>query len=101
MLTYEKILSVFEAYMAEDSDYDVVLTKLGYAVINWEDAHGKYGNAECYPTPKQFLEKMLEAYREYNEYSMLEHSGDTERELTPEEEKKLDEMCAAMRAKCR
>ena len=44
---------------------------------------------------------MLAAYREYNEYPMLERSGDTERELTPEEEKKLDEMCAAMRAKCR
>lgn len=100
MLTYEKILSVFAAYLSEDEDYDVVQTKRGYAVVNWEDEQGVYGDAQCFPTPELFLERVLAAYREYHEYAMLERSGDTERDVTPEEEKELDKLCATMRAKC-
>ena len=84
--------------MAEDNDYDLVVTKKGYAVIYWENSEGTSGNVVCYPTPESLCERLLAAYREYQEWLTLKQSGDTERNPTEEEEKMLDRMCEKLMA---
>ena len=93
MLTNEKVISVFESYLAQDEDYDLVMTKRGYALICWEDAEGASGNAVCCPTPELLRDGLLSAYREYQEWNLIRQSGNTERNPTDEEEKLLDKMC--------
>lgn len=100
MLTYEKVLSVFEAYLQTDDAYDVVMTKHGYTVLNGDAGRRELYEALLCRTPEELRDTLLDAYRDYNEFLMVERSGDTERDVTPEEEKKLDKLCAAMRAKC-
>ena len=36
MLTFEKVLEVFQAYLDDDSLYEVVQTSHGYTLMAWE-----------------------------------------------------------------
>ena len=36
MLTFEMVLEVFKDYLEEDTDCEVVLTKHGYTVMQWD-----------------------------------------------------------------
>lgn len=37
MLTLKKVLEVFQDYLVENTNYEVVLTKHGYTVMQWDE----------------------------------------------------------------
>ena len=52
MLTFEKILEVFQAYLEEDPLYEVVQTSHGYTLIAWESLRNNWYSAEVQETPE-------------------------------------------------
>ena len=51
MLTFEKVLEVFQAYLDDDPLYEVVQTSHGYTLMAWEP-HRKIGTAPTYRKPR-------------------------------------------------
>ena len=45
MLTFEKVLKVFQAYLDDDPLYEVVQTSHGYTLMAWEPH--QIGRASC------------------------------------------------------
>ena len=46
MLTFEKILKVFQAYLDDDPLYEVVQTSHGYTLMAWEPHRNDWYSAE-------------------------------------------------------
>ena len=52
MLTFEKILKVFQAYLDDDPLYEVVQTSHGYTLMAWEPHRNDWYSAEIQKTPE-------------------------------------------------
>lgn len=81
MLTFEKVLKVFKDYLAEDTNCEVVLTKHGYTVMQWDENSKSWYGVEYCETPEDLRDELLSSYR-MNE---AEKITKTKRELTEEE----------------
>lgn len=68
MLTFEKVLDVFEQFLSGNGIYEIVQTSHGYAVLEW-DACGKEWNSiiPC-ATPDRMAEILLDDLTGYLEY---------------------------------
>lgn len=98
MLTYEKVLSVFEPFLNEDDTYDVVVAKHGYTVLNGDaDRRELYGALLC-RTPEELRDTLLDGYREFRSYQMI--ADNTDRNTTEAEEEIIEAECRALIAKC-
>ena len=53
MLTFEKILKVFQAYLDDDPLYEVVQTSHGYTLMAWEPHRNDWYSAELQKTPEE------------------------------------------------
>ena len=53
MLTFEKILKVFQAYLDDDPLYEVVQTSHGYTLMAWEPHRNDWYSAEIQKTPEE------------------------------------------------
>ena len=51
MLTFEKVLEVFQAYLDDDPLYEVVQTSHGYTLMAWEPHRNDWYSAEIQKTP--------------------------------------------------
>lgn len=58
MLTFEKILKVFQAYLDDDPLYEVVQTSHGYTLMAWEPHRNDWYSAEI-QKPGGFTERFV------------------------------------------
>ena len=54
MLTFEKVLKVFQAYLEDDPLYEVVQTSHGYTLMAWEPHRNDWYSAEIQKTPEDY-----------------------------------------------
>lgn len=97
MITFEKVLEVFKDYLIEDTNCEVVLTKHGYTVMQWDKKSKDWYGVEYCETPEDLREELLSSYR----MSEAEKITKTKRELTVEERTSLEAKMQRLIAKCK
>ena len=70
MLTFEKVLSGFKSYLAEDTMYEVLLTSRGYTVMEWDDKAQDWDSAKICHTSEDLKNYLLDAYSGYLAYKI-------------------------------
>ncbi len=96
MMTFEKVLEIFKDYLAEDTDSEVVLTKHGYTVMQWDEKSKDWYGVEYCKTPEDLREELLSSYRMTEAQKITK----TKRELTEEERRKIQELCQGLINRC-
>ncbi len=96
MLTHEKVLDVFKDYLAADDDYEVVLTRRGYAVMAWDDRAKDWYSVQLCPTPEELRDALLCGVETYMQYSITKGRKD----LTEQEEQEMREKMQALYDQC-
>lgn len=89
MLTYKRVMEIFEKYLAEDQALDVVWTRRGYAVLLWDYTSGDWSDTVCCATPEQLFDKLLSSFISYQECRIMEEKG----ELEEKERNRIQKMC--------
>ena len=67
MLTFEKVLKVFQAYLDDDPLYEVVQTSHGYTLMAWEPHRNDWYSAEIQKTPEDLRNALLSTYANFLE----------------------------------
>ena len=96
MLTFEKVLEVFKDYLAEDTNCEVVLTKHGYTVMQWDKNSKSWYGVEYCEAPEDLREELLSSYR-MNEAEKITKAR---RELTEEETELIEAKTQNLAAQC-
>lgn len=97
MLSFEKILQVFENILRQDPLYEVVSTSHGYTLLAWDAHRNQWYSAELLKTPEIMLEALLGVYSSYLESVFMVDGRD---DLTEQEKKEINAQCNQLRAKC-
>ncbi|MGN0385862.1 MAG: hypothetical protein ACI4EX_08255 [Lachnospiraceae bacterium] len=97
MLTFEKILQVFEDILRQDPLYEVVSTSHGYTLLAWDAHRNQWYSAELLETPDAMLDALLGVYSSYLESELLGNERD---DLTAQEEEKINARCRQLREIC-
>ena len=97
MLSFEKILQVFENILRQDPLYEVVSTSHGYTLLAWDAHRNQWYSAELLETPEIMLEELLGVYSSYLESVFMVDGRD---DLTEQEKKEINAQCNQLRAKC-
>lgn len=92
MLTFEKVLSGFKSYLAEDTMYEVLLTSRGYTVMEWDDKAQDWDSAKICHTPEDLKNYLLDAYSGYLAYKITLGR----RSVTDDERQKIKAQADAM-----
>ena len=67
MLTFEKVLKVFQAYLNDDPLYEVVQTSHGYTLMAWEPHRNDWYSADIQKTPDDLRNALLGTYANFLE----------------------------------
>ena len=67
MLTFEKVLKVFQAYLEDDPLYEVVQTSHGYTLMAWEPHRNDWYSAQIQKTPEDLRNALLGTYANFLE----------------------------------
>lgn len=67
MLTFEKVLKVFQAYLDDDPLYEVVQTSHGYTLMAWEPHRNDWYSADIQKTPEDLRNALLGTYANFLE----------------------------------
>ena len=97
MLTFEKILQVFDDILRQDPLYEVVSTSHGYTLLAWDDHRHQWYSAELLETPDAMLDALLGVYSSYLESELLRNERD---DLTEQEEEEIEAQCQQLREEC-
>ena len=106
MLTFEKILKVFQAYLDDDPlyevvqtshVYEVVQTSHGYTLMAWEPHRNDWYSAEIQKTPEDLRNALLGTYANFLEDKITGN----DRELTVTETGEIQQRCRELWEKCR
>lgn len=97
MLTFEKILQVFEDILQQDPLYEVVSTSHGYTLLAWDEHRHQWYSAELLETPVDMLDALLDNYSSNLE---LQFTGGERDDLTEQEENEIDARCQRLRKAC-
>lgn len=97
MLTFEKILQVFEDILRQDPLYEVVSTSHGYTLLAWDAHRNQWYSAELLETPDAMLDALLGVYSSYLESELLRNERD---DLTEQEEEEIEAQCQQLREEC-
>ena len=97
MLTFEKILKVFQAYLDDDPLYEVVQTSHGYTLMAWEPHRNDWYSAEIQKTPEDLRNALLSTYANFLEDKITGN----DRELTVTETGEIQQRCRELLEKCR
>lgn len=62
-MTFEKVLEEFKDYLAEDTDCEVVLTKHGYTVMQWDGKSKSWYWVEYCARPEDLHEELPSSLR--------------------------------------
>ena len=96
MLTFEKVLEVFEDYLKQDEVVEVVHTKRGYTVMLWEEKQEMWFGVELCKTPELLRDALLNGYYDFTE-QQLTHNR---RDLTEKEIADIQSQCEQLRDRC-
>ena len=97
MLTFEKILQVFEDILRQDPLYEVVSTSHGYTLLAWDEHRHQWYSAELLETPETMLDSLLGNYSSNLE---LQFTGGERDDLTGQEEEEIEAQCQRLRNAC-
>lgn len=97
MLSFEKILKVFEGILQQDSLYEVVSTSHGYTLLAWDAHRNQWYSAELMGTPEIMLDALLGVYSSYLESAFI---GNRRDDLTEQEEEEIETRCNQLREDC-
>ncbi len=89
MLTFEKILKVFQAYLDDDPLYEVVQTSHGYTLMAWEPHRNDWYSAEIQKTPEDLRNALLGTYANFLE----DRITGNDRDLTVTETGEIQQRC--------
>lgn len=92
MLTFEKVLSCFKDYLAEDTMYEVLSTSRGYTVMEWDEGAKDWDSAKICHTPEELKDVLLNAYSGYLAYKITLGR----RSLTDDERQRIDAQVGAL-----
>ena len=67
MLTFEKVLDVFQPFLAEGV-YEMILTTHGYTILEWDSRCQEWISVKLCSTPDDMAETLLEHLSYYLEY---------------------------------
>ena len=59
MLTFERVLNIFEDILQQDPLYEVVSTSHGYTLLAWDEHRHQWYSAELLETPETMLDSLL------------------------------------------
>ena len=97
MLTFERVLNVFEDILREDPLYEIVFTSHGYTLLAWDAHRNQWYSAELLETPEDMLDALLENYSSNLE---LQFTGGERDDLTEQEKKVIEAQCKQLRKNC-
>lgn len=97
MLTFEKILKVFQAYLDDDPLYEVVQTSHGYTLMAWGPHRNDWYSAEIQKTPEDLRNALLGTYANFLEDKITGN----DRDLTATETAEIQQRCRELWGKCR
>ena len=97
MLTFEKVLSVFRAYIDQDPAYEVVQTSRGPTVLEWNPPGDSWCDAHLCRTPEELRDTLLDSYANYLEYAELTQG---KRDLTQAEARMIQAARDVMLERC-
>lgn len=96
-LTFEKVFQVFQDYLHEDEELEVVKVKHGYAVLIWYDKNQEYTTMETFSSPLELADFLAAQHEIIHE---LQLNGHGSRDLTEEEKGPLLKASQELLAKC-
>ena len=96
MLTFEKVLKVFQAYLEDDPLYEVVQTSHGYTLMAWEPHRNDWYSAEIQKTPEDLRNALLGTYANFLEDKITGN----DRDLTVTETREIQQRCRELLEKC-
>ena len=96
MLTFEKVLEVFQAYLDDDPLYEVVQTSHGYTLMAWEPHRNDWYSAEIQKTPEDLRNALLGTYANFLEDKITGN----DRDLTATETEEIQQRCRELLEKC-
>jgi len=85
MLTFEKILVVFEDYLKLDTDIEPVKCSRGYVILKW---YALLDAVDYCETPQELADDLLDHYTDYLEYQY----GCAKRKILPKDDPAKDEL---------
>lgn len=68
MLTFEKVLSIFEQFLFENEIYEIVQTSHGYTILEWDSRAKEWIGVQLCSTPEEMAEILLDDLTGYLEY---------------------------------
>ena len=97
MLTFETVLTVFQAYLEKDPAYEVVQTSRGLKVLEWNPPGDSWCEAHLCRTPEELRDTLLDSYANYLEYAELTQG---KRDLTQAEARMIQAARDVMLERC-
>ncbi len=88
-MTFEQVFEIFEDYMEQDKELEVVKTKKGYLRIIWYDNLPYCEDGYLCQTPEELFDRLLEDCQSFHENRMTKGC----RELTLEDTKRAEGLC--------
>ena len=98
-MTYEKVLAVFQDYLAEDKACEVLTSSQGYLVVDWDSRKkdSEWVTSRLCQTSEHLRDVLRSRYEEYQGYKL---TGGYKRELLPSEDVDIRRMGEAMAERC-
>lgn len=101
MLTFEKVLEVFADYLEQDTEYEVVLTKHGYTVMWFNEVGKEWYDAQYCETPEDMRDELLDAYKNYLEYTTTRSRRAEKEDVTEQEAAEIQAKLDELEEKCK
>lgn len=95
-MTFENVLKVFDDYLREDTDCEVINTRHGYTVLVWDGRGQDWSQCEYCGTPEELRDALLGTYWDYTELNTT-HAV---RPLTVEERAGIEASCDCLKEQC-
>ena len=83
MLTFEKVVEIFEDYLEQDQSVEVLKCRQGYVCLEWGGFYPWCENGILSKTPEELFEQLLSQYQSFAEIQLTKGR----RELTEEDER--------------
>ena len=99
MLTFEKVLEIFEDYLAQDMELEVYKSRYGYVCVSFNGSppDPPYCEGDVCRTPEELRNTLLDSYANYLEYVELTQG---KRDLTQAEARMIQAARDVMLERC-
>ena len=91
MLTFEKVLEIFEDYLAQDMEWEVYKSRYGYVCVSFNGSppDPPYCEGDVCRTPEELFDILLS---DFQDFAMICRTRGR-REVTEADEKAVEELC--------